>query len=99
MSLHTIHVHEELREVRKWGTYGKSGREELRYILIKDLSNKHLKSIITHLELRLEDGGYSRIVDLTLSFMKDELEYREIRKINIVEPYTKEDLKYFKFFH
>ena len=37
---------EVLRTVIRWGTYGKSGREELRWVTLDCMSNEHIKNII-----------------------------------------------------
>ena len=35
-----------IRECMHWGTYGKSGKEELKWILLKDMESEHIKNII-----------------------------------------------------
>jgi len=39
---HLIHGYENI----KWGTYGKSGRQTLRYLRLKDLDTDHLEAIL-----------------------------------------------------
>lgn len=56
--------HEVIREKAKWGTYGKSGKEAIRYIAIKDLETEHIHNILMQ-----TSGIVSKI-------MTDELEFR-----------------------
>lgn len=35
-----------IRDVFKWGTYGKDGQQDLSYILLKDMSNEHISNIL-----------------------------------------------------
>lgn len=65
---------EQIREVFKWGTYGKSGDESKTYKLLKELSDDHVKAIIktqTHLS------------DIVQQFFKKELSFRKRNKITI----------------
>jgi DNA-directed RNA polymerase subunit F len=34
------------RSTFKWGTYGKDGKQPLRYVLLKDMSVEHIKAIL-----------------------------------------------------
>ena len=56
-----------IREYVTWGTYGKSGREKLKRVLIKDLTSEHIEAI---LETQL---GLSEVLK---SIFNMELEYR-----------------------
>jgi len=40
------HGHAAVREAFEWGTYGKDGKEALRYVKVMDMSNEHLTAII-----------------------------------------------------
>ena len=57
-----------IREYVTWGTYGKSGREKLKRVLIKDLTTEHIEAI---LETQL---GLSEVLK---SIFEMELEYRK----------------------
>jgi hypothetical protein len=59
-----------IREHYTWGSYGKSGDEELSLVLLKDMSNTHIQAIV--------DDGY-----VQSPLMKLELEYRKVNNINI----------------
>lgn len=59
-----------IREHATWGTYGKSGKEKLKRVLIKDLTTEHIEAI---LETQL---GLSEVLK---SIFKMELEYRKGR--------------------
>jgi len=39
--------HETARNLVTWGTYGKSGREKLHYILVKDMTEEHIQAILS----------------------------------------------------
>lgn len=61
---------ERVRETFTWGSRGKLGNEPLHQILLKDLTDEHLKSIIdTQWHIK---GSYVE------EYMKKELEYRGI---------------------
>lgn len=61
---------EKVRETFTWGSRGKLGNEPLHQILLKDLTDEHLKSIIdTQWHIK---GSYVE------EYMKKELEYRGI---------------------
>ena len=36
----------KIREVFKWGTYGKDGKQEKKYVLLKDLTDEHISAIL-----------------------------------------------------
>lgn len=55
-----------IREALEWGSYGKSGDEDLRFIKLKDLEESHIFSIMKTQNLR---------VDLEQLFLK-ELKFR-----------------------
>jgi hypothetical protein len=38
--------HALMRNKLRWGTFGKSGKEPLRKVLIKDLTNEHIQAIL-----------------------------------------------------
>lgn len=60
--------HELIREHFEWGTYGKNGDQELKYVVLKDLTDDHLQAIIrtqTHLKEHI------------LKVFFDELEHRK----------------------
>lgn len=63
--------HEELREHFSWGSYGKSGREELHYIKLKDITEEHLTALIDY----VKDGP---VTEIRMLFM-DEESYRKER--------------------
>ena len=39
--------HDKIREVFTWGTYGKMGDQPLKFVALKDLSDNHIKAILT----------------------------------------------------
>ena len=52
----------EAREKFVWGSYGKSGKEPLRYVRLKDMENEHIKAVIAILSsnrllTKVEIGG------------------------------------------
>ena len=46
LSLSLDDPHEQIREVVRWGTYGRDGKQPLTYIAIKDMSEDHLQACI-----------------------------------------------------
>lgn len=38
--------HDKVREVMKWGTRGKGGKEPLRLILLKDMESSHIEACL-----------------------------------------------------
>lgn len=70
--------HEFNREHARWGTRGKSGEEQLKILKVKEISNNHLKNIITHLAATTERFAF---------IIKAELEYREAKGIFVEDYY------------
>ena len=60
--------HETARNLVTWGTYGKSGREKLHYILVKDMTEEHIQAILS---------TQLRIHPQFKIFLTRELEWRE----------------------
>jgi len=73
LSLYVDDPHEQIREVVTWGTYGKSGTENFKLKLLKDLTNNHINAI---LETQLQLSEEIRQV------FRNEIEFR--RKTNMV---------------
>ena len=48
LSLYDNASHEQIRKVITRGSRGKSGREKLRYILLKDIDDEYLQAIIDY---------------------------------------------------
>lgn len=46
LSMTTEAPFEKIREVVKWGHYGKSGREPLQFVILKDMTTDHIESIL-----------------------------------------------------
>ncbi len=65
---------ELIREHFTWGTYGKSGKEKIKYIPLKEIDTEHLHNIIRHLE------GVGKFPSQTLVLMIIELHYRGEKK-------------------
>lgn len=81
-------THELIREWYQWGTYGKLGNEPLRTILLKDISDEHLRNIIEHIR------PYGDCYRETMGYMLTEITYRINYGIRVHE---KPNLKSFKF--
>lgn len=67
--------HKTIRTHLKWGTYGKSGKNPLKFVPLSELSNNHIKAIIATQTLSKE----------VLSALNDELAYRNSHNINITD--------------
>lgn len=61
------------------GTYGKSWKDKLSYRLLSKMSNAHIHNILN------DNSGMQKLSDRVESILKDELKYREDRKIMIEE--------------
>lgn len=67
--------HKTIRTHLKWGTYGKSGKNPLKFVSLSELSNNHIKAIIATQTLSKE----------VLSALNDELAYRNSHNIDITD--------------
>jgi len=70
--------HEFIRESFKWGTYGKSGNDPLKWVILKDIHDDHLENII--IMMRDHPSVYD---DTLMVHMLSEQEYRKIKKIKV----------------
>jgi hypothetical protein len=61
--------HEKVREVLKWGTRGKDGKQPLRYVVLKDMDTDHIQAC---LDTQLQMGTKHRAA------MVNELTYRKL---------------------
>ena len=53
LSVYADDLHELIREVFKWGTRGKDGKQPLKYVPLKDLTSDHIEAILetqTHIQ-------------------------------------------------
>jgi len=73
VSVYSDDPHEVQRGVMKWGSYGKDGKQKLKYILLKDLSTEHINNILL-------SCGY--IEGHIKTLFKNELEYRLTNKLD-----------------
>lgn len=75
-----IKEHESIRETFTWGTYGRDGKDPLKHILVKDITDEHLVNIINHIKERIAQwesvSGVTELKNPTLDIMKNEMEYR-----------------------
>ena len=46
LSVYTTDGHDRVREVVKWGTYGRDGNQPLTYILLKDMNTEHIHACL-----------------------------------------------------
>ena len=46
LSVYTTDGHDRVREVVKWGTYGKDGSQPLSHILLKDMNTDHIQACL-----------------------------------------------------
>ena len=46
LSVYTTDGHDRVREVVKWGTYGKGGDQPLSHILLKDMNTEHIQACL-----------------------------------------------------
>ena len=67
LSVYSDDLHELIREVFKWGTRGKDGKQPLKYVPLKDLTTDHIEAI---LETQTHISDYIRKI------FSDELKFR-----------------------
>lgn len=66
----------EAREKLIWGSHGKSGKEPLRYIRLKDMEENHIANVVQYLDSH-QVGG--RATKWRIGMMLEELKYRKLR--------------------
>lgn len=77
LSIDTSYPFEEQRKYFSWGSYGKNGNEAKHYIKLKDVTDNHIKAIMTtQLHIR---GTFVE------TLFKNEVEYRKINNIEVNE--------------
>jgi len=69
----------EAREKLIWGSYGKSGKEELHYIRLKDMEEDHIANVIQYLKDN-QVGG--RATKWRIDMMREELKYRKLKLLD-----------------
>jgi hypothetical protein len=69
----------EAREKLVWGSYGKSGKEPLHYIRLKDMEEDHIANVIQYLKDN-QVGG--RATKWRIDMMQEELKYRKLKLID-----------------
>ena len=68
LSIESTDDHEHNRKYVTWGTYGKDGGSELKYVVLKDMDTDHIEAIIE---------TQDHISDELWQFFETELEYRK----------------------
>lgn len=68
----------EVREKLLWGSYGKSGKEPLHYIRLKDMGEEHIANVIQYLNDHHID---SPVAKWRIEMMREELKYRKFKLI------------------
>ena len=63
--------HEVVRNVVKWGTYGKHNDQPLKQVIIADMSTEHLQACLDTQQKNMRPTIYK--------LMQDEMEYRNAR--------------------
>ena len=67
ISLTTESPHSDIRQHFAWGTYGKSGKDPLMWVKLKDMEDSHIRAVL----------GLTIAPHITLVF-ENELEFREL---------------------
>ena len=60
--------HDNIREVMTWGTRGKSGRDPLKWVFLKDMDTNHIEAVL---------DTQTQITSQIRSIFETELKYRE----------------------
>lgn len=72
LSLYSDSPHSIIREKISRGSRGKSGREELKYILLKDIDDDYLQAIIDYEEINRPQNKFLPIYRAEQKFRKNE---------------------------
>lgn len=75
---HTLYLtdpHEKLREAVSWGTYGKEGKDPLKHVKIKDMSDAHIQAVIV----------YPNVAPWIVEILQNEQVYRSTQNISITD--------------
>lgn len=75
LSVYSDDSHTTIRDVWSWGTYGKNGDEELHQVLLKDMSNAHIKAIL---------DTQDHITDVIRALFINEQSYREYKDNDVM---------------
>lgn len=74
LSLTTDDPHDVVRQRFSWGTYGVDGKQQKKYVKLKDLTDKHISNI-----LRTQQ----QLPDFVQDLFRIELVYRDYYNLNI----------------
>lgn len=55
------------REVFSWGTYGADGKQEKRYVLLKDLQDQHLQAIL-QTQTHIRGTGIDSMIQMEIDY-------------------------------
>jgi len=79
MTKKQLKQHRLLRKHFQWGTFGKYGNEQLKYIFLRDISDSHLLHILGHIKINNKHPYHPD----TILALDNELLYRAIKNIFI----------------
>jgi hypothetical protein len=82
LSLTTDDPHDKIREVVQWGKRLENGR--VQYILVKDLTDSHLRGIVDYIRTFSPNGVMLRV-------MQNEFQYRKEINVKVQEPEQADD--------
>ncbi len=83
MSVYSHHPFDIIRKSIEWGTYGKNGDEELKYIPISEMSDSHIKAVISLKEDVINKRPLTYFEETLIKIMKLEIKYRKKHNITI----------------
>lgn len=69
---------EDVRNKLLWGSYGKSGKEPLHWIRLKDMEEEHIANVIQYLNDHCIEGPATK---WRIEMMQEELRYRKLKLI------------------
>lgn len=73
ISVYSNHIHQEIREVFKWGTRGVSGDQPLAWVTLVEMSTEHITAI---LETQNQISKHVRKI------FEDEIKFRKLIQVN-----------------
>jgi len=78
LTVNSDDLFEDVRNKLLWGSYGKSGKDTLKYIRLKDMEEEHIANVIQYLNDHCIEGPATK---WRIEMMQEELRYRKLKLI------------------
>ena len=77
MSLYEYDPHDDIRNYFEWGTKGKDGTEEFRWVILKEMCDEHIEAVL---------DTQDQIPEWVRTIFENEQIFREYEKTNFIDP-------------